>query len=321
MCIFLIGFDVCMDTPVELLHVYLLCIVKYLTRDFMSKIKAGQTNRLVVRYHSFNTNGLNILSLKASYMTKHFANFVGKEFKVVPQAAPFVFFDDMDDGERALWISLCKLSPLIFATRIEDMNNYIQELEAHIQKFLLLLAGTTAHWVNKPKVHLLLHLLESIRCFGPGSLFATKKFESYNSILRKASIHSNRWSPGRDIAVTFANFRNIFHLLLGGYYKDNKTGKHVQAATAVTEVFSENPMVQRTMGMSLEAGADQADGFPNEWVCKVASSMRVAILVDLAEFVQVFELTQLSQVNLILREVILAGSFMLVSTTSISWEV
>jgi hypothetical protein len=48
--------------------------------------------------------------------------------------------------------------------------------------------------------------------------------------------------------------------------------------------------------------------------------MRVVIPVDLAEFVQGCELTQLTQVNLSLQEVILAGSFILVSTNGISWK-
>ncbi|KNZ46491.1 hypothetical protein VP01_7219g2, partial [Puccinia sorghi] len=41
--------------------------------------------------------------------------------------------------------------------------------------------------VEKPKFHMLVHFPHSIRIFGPESLFATEKFESFNSVLRKSS--------------------------------------------------------------------------------------------------------------------------------------
>ncbi|KAI9631581.1 hypothetical protein KEM48_014232 [Puccinia striiformis f. sp. tritici PST-130] len=65
----------------------------------------------------------------------------------------------------------------------------------------------TAQWSNKPKFHMLLHLPASIKRYGPACLFATEKFESFNGVVRNASIHSNRGSPGRDIAITFSNYQ------------------------------------------------------------------------------------------------------------------
>jgi hypothetical protein len=91
-CRLSLGFDGRKDCPVELLHVHLLGIVRYLTRDFMSQLKPGQITRLAACYQTFRTDGLNIPTLRATYMTNHFASFIGKDFKVVLQAAPFVFF-------------------------------------------------------------------------------------------------------------------------------------------------------------------------------------------------------------------------------------
>lgn len=79
-------------------------------------------------------------------------------------------------------------------------------------------ARWTPRWFNKPKFHILLHLPEHIRRFGPAPLFATEAFESYNSLIRSRSIHSNRHAPSLDIAKAFGHSNRIRHLLSGGKY-------------------------------------------------------------------------------------------------------
>ncbi|KAI9611078.1 hypothetical protein H4Q26_008925 [Puccinia striiformis f. sp. tritici PST-130] len=148
----------------------------------MKKLKLDQAARVMVQYQSFCINALNIPSLQAYYMTRHSTNFVGKEFRVVLQAAPVVFFEYMLELQQDLWGALCQLLPLTFQTHIKDMSAYQQVLQDHIRWFLFQFAKSTAH-----------------------SLFATKKFKSYNSVLRNASIHYNCRSPGHDIPVMFAN--------------------------------------------------------------------------------------------------------------------
>ncbi|KAI8448108.1 hypothetical protein BY996DRAFT_8690975 [Phakopsora pachyrhizi] len=80
------------------------------------------------------------------------------------------------------------------------------DLDYFAQDFLLKLISTNAQWVNKPKFHMLIHLRQSIERFGPTSLFATEKYESYNGVVQQASIHSNRQSPFHDIATSFQNY-------------------------------------------------------------------------------------------------------------------
>lgn len=53
--------------------------------------------------------------------------------------------------------------------------HYLQaELEKTIDYFLDCTCRLTPRWFNKPKFHVLLHLPQHIRRFGPAMLFATR---------------------------------------------------------------------------------------------------------------------------------------------------
>ncbi|KAI8459899.1 hypothetical protein BY996DRAFT_6409842 [Phakopsora pachyrhizi] len=105
------GFDYHKNTPVEMLHVVLLGIIKYLYCDIIGGLSGNKKEEVIARLQSFDTGNLNI-------------------------------------------------PPLI---------------------------STNAQWVNKPKLHMLIHLIQSIAHFGPASLFATEKFESYNGVPLQSS--------------------------------------------------------------------------------------------------------------------------------------
>jgi hypothetical protein len=307
------GFDGCRDTPVEILHVFLLGVVKYMVRDFMRRLSAEDKLHVKARYQSFNIDGLNIASIQPSYLTKHFANFIGKDFRVVLQAAPFVLFEYMDDRERHLWMALCLLAPLVFQTHIEDMDTFQERLVYHVRNFLYLLAKGTAQWVNKPKIHMLLHLMDSIIRFGPASLFATEKFEGYNSTLRNASVHSNRQSPGQDIAVTFANYLVLRHVVSGGFFFDKKSGRYCSAGSRVTDIFLQNPTIQKSMGLNQALLEESNQQYPNIRKWKVKPENKVPTPPDLQEHLQDYAVSQIHEVNLDAKHVIRAGTFVLVS--------
>jgi len=91
-------------------------------------------------------------------------------------------------------------------------------LEQEISAFLIRTARWSLDWFNKPKFHVILHLPNHIRRFGPAILFATEAFESFNAVIRAKSVHSNRQAPSRDIGLAFAQGNRIRHLLSGGYF-------------------------------------------------------------------------------------------------------
>jgi hypothetical protein len=178
-----LGFDTAKDVPVEVLHVFLLGPAKYLFRDFMKGLNETKKSELLALWNSFNTNSLNIPSIRPTSMVQYFSSLIGKDSRIILQAAPFLFFRFMTPSQINIWCVLCRLGSLIFQTHIENMDSYISELRNQIDIFLNQVVQDSAQWINKAKFHMLLHLPDAILQFGTASLFATEKFESYNGIL------------------------------------------------------------------------------------------------------------------------------------------
>ncbi|KAI7937024.1 hypothetical protein MJO28_015923 [Puccinia striiformis f. sp. tritici] len=102
----LLGFDGCHDTPVEVLHVILLGVIKYISNDFLTNtIKPKQANDLLGTWQSFITDSLDLPVLNAAYMYKHHRSMIGKDFKILLQCAPFVFYQFMNEPQQDLWQS------------------------------------------------------------------------------------------------------------------------------------------------------------------------------------------------------------------------
>ena len=127
---FLSGFDTVKDTPVEVLHAFLVGPVKYLFCTFMKGLNATQKSELLALWNSFNTNSLNIPSIRPTSMVQYCSSLIGKEFKIILQSAPFLFFRFMTPSQINIWSFLCHLGTLIFQAHIENMDSYILEYMA-----------------------------------------------------------------------------------------------------------------------------------------------------------------------------------------------
>ncbi|KAJ7821505.1 hypothetical protein B0H13DRAFT_2241737 [Mycena leptocephala] len=215
------GLDPHQDTPVEILHVILLGFVKYMWRDLVQnqlKTKADKKILLETRLNSFDVSGLGISPLAGHTLVQYSGSLTGRDFRAIAQAAPFVVYDLVSPDCLATWVALSKLIPLIWQPQIKDVDVHIALLTTEINNFLACAARWTTRWFNKPKFHILLHLPDHIRRFGPAILFATEAFESFNAIIRAKSVHSNRHAPSRDIARAFAQGNRIRHLLSSGLF-------------------------------------------------------------------------------------------------------
>lgn len=206
------------DTPVEILHVVLLGFVKYFWRDTIAHILKEKKPLLKTRLSSLDVSALGIPPLVGETLVTYAGSLTGRDFRTISQVAPFVLYDLVPYECYEAWLALCTLVPLIWQPEIDDIEAHLVKMEAAINHFLRCTARWTPRWFNKPKFHIIRHLVAHVRRFGPAILFATEGFESFNAIVRSKSVHSNRHAPSRDIAQAFARANRIRHLLSGGRF-------------------------------------------------------------------------------------------------------
>ncbi|KDQ05576.1 hypothetical protein BOTBODRAFT_49797, partial [Botryobasidium botryosum FD-172 SS1] len=227
-------FDPHADTPVEILHVILLGFVKYFWRDAIARLKDDQKETLITRISSASISGLGISSLSGSTLVKYSGSLTGRDFRAIAQIAPFVLHGLLDKDILECWVALARLVPLVWQPQINKVDDHIADIEKAIDYLLDCVCRVTPRWFNKPKFHIVLHLPAHIRRFGPAMLFATEGFESFNAIIRSASVHSNRHAPSRDIAHIMARGNRVRHLLSGGFFLMNRLPKPCSTRTAHT---------------------------------------------------------------------------------------
>ncbi|KIJ46219.1 hypothetical protein M422DRAFT_250259 [Sphaerobolus stellatus SS14] len=212
------GLDPNSDTPVEILHVILLGFVKYLWRDAIKRLSKDQKPILMARLSSVSVDGLGIPPLAGKTLVTYAGSLTGRDFRAIVQVAPFCLYGLIPEECLQTWIALSRLVPLVWQPEIEDVDEHLKKLQDAIDHFLNCTVNWTPRWFNKPKFHILLHLPDHIKRFGPASLFATEGFESFNAVIRSFSIHSNRQAPSRDIARGFARGNRLRHMLSGGFF-------------------------------------------------------------------------------------------------------
>ncbi|KAK7684300.1 hypothetical protein QCA50_012624 [Cerrena zonata] len=238
------------DTPVEILHVILLGFVKYFWRDAVSRQGAEGRKILKARLSSLPVHELNISPIDGHTLVQYAKSLTGRDFRIIVQVAPAVLYDLIPAESYEAWLALCRLCPLIFQPEISDRHLYLDKLERSIEDFLLATAIWNPQWFNKPKFHIILHILQHVRRFGPAILFATEGFESYNFIIRLRSILSNRHAPSVDIANAMSFMHAVRHLVSGGYIHDPDHGIGSRQAGYEIQALLHDPIFVKFMGMT-----------------------------------------------------------------------
>lgn len=272
----MVDFDANSDTPVEILHVVLLGVVKYWWRDAVSRQNSKGKEELKARLSNVDIAGLNTSPIRGNTYVQYAGSLVGRDFRVILQVAPVVLQGLIPQAHYDGWVALCKLTPLMFQPAIEHMPTYFvrtrpsfsfffhrliarkNNLDIAVFDFLTATALWNTQWFNKPKFHLFVHLAEHIRRFGPLILYATESFESFNLVIRLRSIHSSKHAPSLDIATAFSHLHAIRHLVSGGYVLVNEDGNKIAPRQAGPEVLALLEDKQFREFMSMDGLTDES---------------------------------------------------------------
>ena len=78
--------------------------------------------------------------------------------------------------------------------------------------------------ITKPKLHLLTHLPDDIRRYGPLTGEATKAFECFNAVFRFCSVLLNHQAPSCDIMIQLADQEGFKQHVTGSWWPDDSGG-------------------------------------------------------------------------------------------------
>ncbi|KAJ7192259.1 hypothetical protein GGX14DRAFT_537765 [Mycena pura] len=241
------GLDPSQDTPVELLHTVLLGVVKYIWHILnTSQWSDADRHLLAIRLQSTDISGLTVPPLRAGYMIQYRNNLIGKHFKTLTQTLTFHVHKICNPEQFVLIKAAGDLGPRLWVPEIDNMDKYIAQLKIAVANLLDAFdAVDPLRILVKIKLHLLAHLPDDIRRFGPSIRFATEIYEAYNGVFRLCSIYSNRLAPSRDISLKFAAMD-----------RDHTSKQWIQAGGAVQKVLQADPVFQRHLGWVPHAEID-----------------------------------------------------------------
>ncbi|KAL1757677.1 hypothetical protein FB107DRAFT_289061 [Schizophyllum commune] len=246
------GLDPSQDTPVEILHTILLGVVKYVWYILHTSWSEEERQLFTIRLQSTDIDGLSIPSIRAGYMMQYRNNLIGKDFKTIMQTSPFHVHGMSEASDKhpdrfTLLKAVGELGAVLWMHTIDDMDQFCHDVEILTGNVLDAFDVVDCKRITTEiKLHLLPHLVDDIRRFGPAIRNSTEVFECFNAVFRLCSVLSNHHAPSRDIAIKLSSFDRVKHILSGGYWQEN--GQWVQGSKAVCDVLRQQPVIQRHLG-------------------------------------------------------------------------
>ncbi|KAJ6564270.1 hypothetical protein B0H19DRAFT_941769 [Mycena capillaripes] len=242
-------FDPSQDTLVEILHSILLGDAKYTWYELHHNWTTAQQVIFTVRLQGTNLDGLRVPPIRAAYMMQYRNGLIGKHFKTPMQTMIFHIHDIVTPEQFSLVRALGELGPLLWMPVIDNMDEYLADLQILIDNLLDAFATLDPTKILiKLKLHVLLHIVKDIRRRGPVVRFSTEVFECFNAIFRLCSVLSNHQAPSRDIAAKFADLDRVKHILSGGYWFEESESAWVNAGKDVRRILRNTPIIQRHLG-------------------------------------------------------------------------
>ncbi len=102
----------------------LLGVVKYFWRDAVARQSAEGKATLKARLTSMTVDGLGISPIRGHTLVYYAKSLVGRDFRTVLQVAPAVLRGMVPEAAYEAWLALCRLAPMVFQNRIDDIEKY-----------------------------------------------------------------------------------------------------------------------------------------------------------------------------------------------------
>ncbi|KAF8144015.1 hypothetical protein K438DRAFT_2103021 [Mycena galopus ATCC 62051] len=247
------GLDPHRDSPCEILHTILLGEDKYVWHETSKVWNDEQGALFAARLQSSSIDGLSLPPLRSRYMVQYKKSLIGKHYKALQQLSVFQLDETLcSPALFELWKANGVLGALLWYPEIKDMDQYLADLSIAIGNVL-------DHWAivdptritQKYKLHVLPHIPEAVRRFGPTILFQTEIFECWNSVFRLCSVLSNHQAPSLDIATTLADMERFKHQVSGGWWKHDG-GDWTRAGQKIRGFLVGNKQLQRRLGWTAQ---------------------------------------------------------------------
>ncbi|KAF8226914.1 hypothetical protein L208DRAFT_1424932 [Tricholoma matsutake] len=119
------GLDPTQDTPVEILHMILLGIIKYVWHMLHTSWSEADHNLFAIHLQSTDLDGLSVPPIHAAYMMQYRNNLIGKHFKTLMQTMPFHVHDIATPSQFTLVKAVGALGAMLWYHEIDNMDEYL----------------------------------------------------------------------------------------------------------------------------------------------------------------------------------------------------
>jgi hypothetical protein len=120
-----VGINPHKDTPVEILHTWLLGNTKYIWHHTNMQWDNKGEQLFAIRLQSSDIAGLTTPKPRANYLVQYKNSLIGKHFKILGQLAVFHLHDLCSDLVFSMWKAAGELGAMLWFPEIRNLEQYL----------------------------------------------------------------------------------------------------------------------------------------------------------------------------------------------------
>eukprot|EP00731_Ephydatia_muelleri_P013950 Em0007g1260a len=160
--------------PVEVLHTLELGACKYLLKETMPTLRPWQKREILARVRAFNTSGFRVKMY--GKVCQYYQSFWGRDFKAWAQMAIFILKPYLNERQAAVWLSISKLFQIAYCEFFDASK--AAEWQSVCQGFVDADKQHMPSLLQKPKTHMILHLVQFVEMHFKNSFMQVRNFNA-----------------------------------------------------------------------------------------------------------------------------------------------